>query len=203
MEVRESRFCEVEKRSSLSVAAGPVLDKMFSELADTRFSILLTDRSSVIIDRRVNTPSVSRALDRVLAAPGFQYLKKPAGPMHSLPPSSCADRSPSPAMSPTWKLFAASVATARPSSPIAHRLEGCSTSQVRSRTLQRARALPASRCSRYRRTPSRRFSDCRETTTHSISIARQSPPSDLALGESLALTSPALSISVRTQTMWH
>ena len=79
MEVRESRFCEVEKRSSLSVAAGPVLDKMFSELADTRFSILLTDRSSVIIDRRVNTPSVSRALDRVLAAPGFQYLEEASG----------------------------------------------------------------------------------------------------------------------------
>jgi transcriptional regulator of acetoin/glycerol metabolism len=79
MEVRETPITDVEKRSSLSVAAGPVLDKMFDELADTRFSVLLADRTSRIIDRRVNSRAIGNALDRVLAVPGFQYLEEVSG----------------------------------------------------------------------------------------------------------------------------
>lgn len=79
MEVRETPTSDVEKRSSLSIAAGPVLDKMVDELADTRFSILLADRTSRIIDRRVNSRAIGRALDRVLAVPGFQYLEEVSG----------------------------------------------------------------------------------------------------------------------------
>lgn len=79
MEVRETPITDVEKRSSLSIAAGPVLDKMFDELVDTRFSILLADRASRIIDRRVNSRAMGRALDRVLAVPGLQYLEEVSG----------------------------------------------------------------------------------------------------------------------------
>ncbi|QVI27277.1 hypothetical protein MN2019_24190 [Mycolicibacterium neoaurum] len=52
---------------------------MNDELADTRFSILLADRRSQIVDRRVNSPEMARALDRVLAVPGFQYLEEFSG----------------------------------------------------------------------------------------------------------------------------
>jgi sigma-54 dependent transcriptional regulator, acetoin dehydrogenase operon transcriptional activator AcoR len=79
MQVRETKISDVEKRTSLSNAAGPVLDIMVDDLADTRFSILLADRTSRIIDRRVNNPSLGRALDRVLAVPGFQYLEDVSG----------------------------------------------------------------------------------------------------------------------------
>ena len=79
MDVRETAISDVEKRSSLSIAAGPVLDEMVDELADTRFSILLADRTSRIIDRRVNNRASGVALDRVLAVPGFQYLEELSG----------------------------------------------------------------------------------------------------------------------------
>ncbi|HJT95654.1 MAG TPA: hypothetical protein VJ777_27560, partial [Mycobacterium sp.] len=55
------------------------MDEMVDELADTRFSILLADRTSRIIDRRVNNRASGRALDRVLAVPGFQYLEELSG----------------------------------------------------------------------------------------------------------------------------
>lgn len=79
MDVRETDIVDVEKRTSLSLAASPILDQMVDELADTRFAVLLADRSSRIIDRRVHHAAVGRALDRVLAAPGFQYLEETSG----------------------------------------------------------------------------------------------------------------------------
>ncbi|MFD6059480.1 sigma-54-dependent Fis family transcriptional regulator [Rhodococcus wratislaviensis] len=79
MEVRETAISDIEVRSTLTIAAGPVLDKMVDELADTRFSILLADRTSRIVDRRVTSSAIGRALDRVLAVPGFQYLEEVSG----------------------------------------------------------------------------------------------------------------------------
>lgn len=79
MEVREGTIADIELRSSLSIAAGPVLDKMVEELADTNFSVLLADKTSRIVDRRVNTKSIGQALDRVLAVPGFRYLEEDSG----------------------------------------------------------------------------------------------------------------------------
>lgn len=79
MDVRTRTIGDVDTRSSLSMAAGPVLDKMVDELSDTRFSILLADRTSRIVDRRVGDRTVGQALDRVLAVPGFQYLEEVSG----------------------------------------------------------------------------------------------------------------------------
>ncbi|WP_206007059.1 sigma-54-dependent Fis family transcriptional regulator [Rhodococcus pseudokoreensis] len=79
MEVRETIISDIDVRSTLTVAAGPVLDKMVEELSDTRFSILLADRTSRIVDRRVTSQAIGRALDRVLAVPGFQYLEEVSG----------------------------------------------------------------------------------------------------------------------------
>lgn len=79
MGVRERSVADVDNRSTLAVAAAPVLDKMVGELTDTRFSILLADRTSRIIDRRVGDRTMARALDRVLAVPGSQYLEETSG----------------------------------------------------------------------------------------------------------------------------
>ncbi|ONM48011.1 hypothetical protein B0T44_08080 [Nocardia donostiensis] len=80
MPVRESTFVsDFHRRSRLVVAAEPVLDRMMDELADTRFSVLLGDRTARIIERRVAQRELNGALDRVLAAPGFQYLEESSG----------------------------------------------------------------------------------------------------------------------------
>jgi transcriptional regulator of acetoin/glycerol metabolism len=79
MEVRERAPGDYDTRSRLMIAAEPVLDKMVDDLADTRFSVLLADRTSRIVDRRVKSETTARALDRVYAAPGFQYLEELSG----------------------------------------------------------------------------------------------------------------------------
>ncbi|MGY4103485.1 sigma-54-dependent Fis family transcriptional regulator [Nocardia sp. R16R-3T] len=80
MRVRETRFVpDFERRSRLSTAARPILDRMMDELAETKFSVLLTDRTARIIDRRVAQPQLNTVLDSVLAAPGFQYLEESSG----------------------------------------------------------------------------------------------------------------------------
>ena len=78
MDVRAAA-ADFDQHTRLSVAASPVLDKMVDELADTRFAILLADRTSRIIDRRASSAAVECALDRVLAIPGFQYLEELSG----------------------------------------------------------------------------------------------------------------------------
>lgn len=80
MQVRETHFvADFHRRSRLSLAAEPILDRMMEELAGTEFSVLLTDRTARIIDRRVAQRRLNAALDGVLAAPGFQYLEESSG----------------------------------------------------------------------------------------------------------------------------
>lgn len=74
-----ARLTEVDRRSRLAVAAAPVMDRMIEELSDTRFSVLLADRTSTIIDRRVADKGLHQALDRVLAVPGSQYREEFSG----------------------------------------------------------------------------------------------------------------------------
>lgn len=83
--VRETEFvADFDRRSRLVIAAQPILDRMMDELADSKFSVLLSDRASCIIDRRVAERRVAQrrlnaALDGVLAAPGFKYLEESSG----------------------------------------------------------------------------------------------------------------------------
>ncbi|MFI6367719.1 sigma-54-dependent Fis family transcriptional regulator [Nocardia sp. NPDC050630] len=80
MPVRETVFLpDFDRRSRLSIAAQPILDRMLDELADTTFSVLLTDRTARIIDRRVAQRRLNTALDGVLASPGFRYLEESSG----------------------------------------------------------------------------------------------------------------------------
>ncbi|WP_413798346.1 sigma-54-dependent Fis family transcriptional regulator [Streptomyces iranensis] len=79
MEVRESICADIERRSRLVVAAGPVLDRLAQDLADSRFAVLLADRDSVIVDWRRARRSLTPLLERVKAVPGSQYVESVAG----------------------------------------------------------------------------------------------------------------------------
>jgi len=59
MEVRGSVLSDIDRRSRLIVAAEPVLDRMAQDLVDTRFSVLLADSASVIVDRRYGQRSLT------------------------------------------------------------------------------------------------------------------------------------------------
>ena len=53
-EVRESVLSDVDRRSRLVVAAEPILDRMARDLAETRFSVLLADSTSLQKTARVD-----------------------------------------------------------------------------------------------------------------------------------------------------
>jgi transcriptional regulator of acetoin/glycerol metabolism len=78
-EVHGSVLSDVDRRSRLMVAAEPVLDRMARDLADTRFSALLADAASVIVDQRVGQRSLNAALERVMAVPGSRYVESVSG----------------------------------------------------------------------------------------------------------------------------
>ncbi|MFF7777086.1 sigma-54-dependent Fis family transcriptional regulator [Streptomyces tanashiensis] len=79
MPVRESVCDDIDRRSRLAVAAAPVLDRLAQDLADTRFTVLLADRDSVIVDWRRARQSLTPLLERVKAVPGSRYLESVAG----------------------------------------------------------------------------------------------------------------------------
>jgi transcriptional regulator of acetoin/glycerol metabolism len=70
---------EIDPHSRLMVAARPVLDGLAEQLAETRFSVLLADRTARIVDRRFGQLRLARSLDEVRAAPGHQYLEQITG----------------------------------------------------------------------------------------------------------------------------
>jgi transcriptional regulator of acetoin/glycerol metabolism len=78
-EVGGSVLSDVDRRSRLAIAAEPVLDRMARDLADTRFSVLLADDTSVIVDRRIGQRSLRAALERVMAVPGSRYTESVSG----------------------------------------------------------------------------------------------------------------------------
>lgn len=79
MQVRESVCEDIDRRSRLTVAAAPVLDRLAQDLADSRFTVLLADRESVIVDWRRPRRGLTPLLERVKAVPGSRYLESVAG----------------------------------------------------------------------------------------------------------------------------
>lgn len=70
---------DVDTGSRLLTAAHPVLERMAHDLADSRFSVLLADSTSVIVDWRVPSGAPSRLLERVMAVPGIRYTEAISG----------------------------------------------------------------------------------------------------------------------------
>lgn len=78
-EPAEDDVSDIDRESRLMVAARPVLDEVEQQLAGTRFSVLLADRESRIVDRRFGHLHLARALDGVLAVPGNRYCEETTG----------------------------------------------------------------------------------------------------------------------------
>jgi transcriptional regulator of acetoin/glycerol metabolism len=70
---------EVDERSRLLVAAGPVLDQVAEQLEGTRYCVLLADRDATIVDRRVGQVSLEAVLDGVGAMRGAQFCEELTG----------------------------------------------------------------------------------------------------------------------------
>jgi sigma-54 dependent transcriptional regulator, acetoin dehydrogenase operon transcriptional activator AcoR len=75
----EPDLAEVDRDSRLVSAARPVLDDLESQLADSRFSLLLADRDSRIVERRCGRRELRTSLDGVLAMPGNRYSEETTG----------------------------------------------------------------------------------------------------------------------------
>lgn len=69
----------VNAESRLMRAARPVLDELENDLSGSRFSLLLADRESRIVDRRMGSNQLGRPLDRVLAVVGSLYAEENTG----------------------------------------------------------------------------------------------------------------------------
>ncbi len=65
--------------TTLSRAAGPVIDALSSELTNEPVCIILTDAKGIVLDRRGGDPSLIRRLDSVDLAPGFRYAESEVG----------------------------------------------------------------------------------------------------------------------------
>ncbi|GHE76325.1 siderophore-interacting protein [Amycolatopsis deserti] len=70
---------EVDRRSRLAVAAGPVLDEMARQLEGTGFSVVLADRCARIVDLRFGTPALRPRMEKVGAVAGRVFSESTTG----------------------------------------------------------------------------------------------------------------------------
>ncbi|GAA3565582.1 helix-turn-helix domain-containing protein [Amycolatopsis ultiminotia] len=68
-----------DPETPLARSAGPVLDGLQDKLSDLAVSVVLTDDSSLVLERRTEDRSLERYLDRVQLAPGFSYAEEFVG----------------------------------------------------------------------------------------------------------------------------
>lgn len=74
---RAARGAEVGGR--LATLATPVLDRLGTSLGDTRASVILTDASAGVIDRRAGTARLRGVLDDVGLIPGWSFAEEAVG----------------------------------------------------------------------------------------------------------------------------
>src|SRR6476659_650945 len=60
-------------------SATPILDTLHQQLQDEPVSIILTDHSGVVLDRRTTSRELTERLDLVSLAPGYSYAEEFAG----------------------------------------------------------------------------------------------------------------------------
>ncbi|MDT7724485.1 MAG: sigma-54 dependent transcriptional regulator, acetoin dehydrogenase operon transcriptional [Actinomycetota bacterium] len=60
-------------------SAGPVLSRLQEQLNGSAVSVILTNGSGLVLDRRTSDPELQRRLDRVKLAPGFSYAEEFVG----------------------------------------------------------------------------------------------------------------------------
>jgi transcriptional regulator of acetoin/glycerol metabolism len=70
----------VDLESRLALAAAPVLDQVNQQLEGTTFSLVLADRSGVVIDRRWGEARIAHVLDEVGIVEGRRFAEETSGP---------------------------------------------------------------------------------------------------------------------------
>ena len=75
----EPSYDDFDRQSRLLRAAQDVLDRLATELDDTRTCLILADAEARIVDRRLGMSSLARGLDQVSALPGVLYDEARAG----------------------------------------------------------------------------------------------------------------------------
>lgn len=63
----------------LTHCAKPILGRLQEQLSDLAVSVILTDESGVVLDRRTEDTGLTKYLDRVSLAPGFSYAEEFVG----------------------------------------------------------------------------------------------------------------------------
>lgn len=63
----------------LTHCAKPILARLQEQLSDLAVSVILTDESGVVLDRRTDDTGLQKYLDRVYLAPGFSYAEEFVG----------------------------------------------------------------------------------------------------------------------------
>jgi sigma-54 dependent transcriptional regulator, acetoin dehydrogenase operon transcriptional activator AcoR len=77
--VDDSDVEEVDRRSRLMVAAGPVLDEMAAELDDTGFAVILADRHAALTDLRYGQKRLASKLEAIGAIEGRIFREEHTG----------------------------------------------------------------------------------------------------------------------------
>ena len=70
---------EVDRRSRLMVAAGPILDEVAQALAGTGFAVMLADRSARLVDIRYGDPALRPVAEHVGAVEGCRFVEETTG----------------------------------------------------------------------------------------------------------------------------
>jgi transcriptional regulator of acetoin/glycerol metabolism len=65
--------------SPLSRSAAPILDTLRNQLEGEPVSVVLTDHTGFVIDRRTSSAAIAQRLDEVSLAPGFSYAEEFVG----------------------------------------------------------------------------------------------------------------------------
>jgi sigma-54 dependent transcriptional regulator, acetoin dehydrogenase operon transcriptional activator AcoR len=65
--------------SLLSRSAAPILDNLRDQLEGEPVSVILTDHTGFVIDRRTSSSAIAQRLDAVCLAPGFSYAEEFVG----------------------------------------------------------------------------------------------------------------------------
>lgn len=73
------RVADIDRRSRLMVAAGPVMAQLTVQLDDTTLALALADHQSRLVDLRFTDRRVGAALENISAIPGSQYSEETSG----------------------------------------------------------------------------------------------------------------------------
>lgn len=77
--VRVPYVADRDLESPLERSSGAILTKLHEQLHDEAISIILTDQTGLVLDRRCSGASITGSLDDVHLAPGFSYAEQFVG----------------------------------------------------------------------------------------------------------------------------